>query len=648
MSLRPGAAPLRERIGAGMLRVLVGLSRGQKRRILLLVDIAVINLALVLALALALNRLLSGGDLRQSWLLFPALSLTGAAVAWGLGLPKTKLNAYDWNAIVRTAMFAGLMMVAGLATDRIWASTVPAATFYTFGILLFTISVLNRIGMLHVVLWIYRRQVPQRRVLIYGAGATGMQLAAALSTHDAIEAVGFVDDSRALRGLTVSGLPVHASSDLKRLIVSRRIDRVLLAMPQLPRHKLSALALRLQGLGVDVHVVPSFAQLAGEQELLRRIEPVSVEGLIGRAQVKDDLPGAQDTFAGRTVMVTGAGGSIGSELCRQLIGCGPRRIVLFDLSEVALYRIDRELRDLTVQGGPQIVARLGSVCDARTVRRVIAETGVTTILHTAGYKHVPLVEDNPLTGLENNVIGTRTVADAARELRLEHFVLVSSDKAVRPKNMMGASKRMAELIVQDLATRADATRFSMVRFGNVLGSSGSVYPLFQEQIEKGGPVTVTHDQVTRYFMTIPEAARLVLTATTFARGGDVFVLDMGDPVLIRRLAATMIEGAGLTVRDEANPDGDIAIVITGLRPGEKMHEELLIGADRLTTPHPKILRAQESYLSEIEVATMLRELQAAVEASDAQMALRCVLRWVQDNAFDKVGGTELASTQGSR
>lgn len=631
--------------GAWLLRLIEAMSRPTKRRLLLVADLLVINLSLLIAMSLSLNRLLVPEELARVWTVFPVLTLIGGAMSWALGLPKIKLNAYDWHATLRTALFAVLMTVAGLALDRLLPTLLPASLFYTFGLMLFTISVLGRIAMLHVVLWIYRRKVEQRRVLIYGAGATGMQLAAALATHDTIEAVAFIDDNPALRGLTVAGLPVYGPGELPGLIESKRISRVLLAMPQLSRHKLSLKVLKLQALKVDVHAVPSFAQLVGEEELLRRIEPVSLESLLGRAQVHEELPGNEGTFGGRSVMVTGAGGSIGSELCRQLVACKPSRIVLFDMSEPALYQIDRELTALTGPGGPQIVARLGNVTDARTVRRVIAENAVTTILHTAAYKHVPLVEENPLAGLENNVMGTRVVAEAARDMKLEHFLLVSTDKAVRPKNMMGASKRMAELIVQDLATRPGRTLFSMVRFGNVLGSSGSVIPLFEEQIARGGPVTVTENDVTRYFMTIPEAARLVLTATTFARGGDVFVLDMGAPVPIRRLAEVMIESAGLTIRSDENPQGDIQIVLTGLRQGEKLHEELLIGADRLTTPHPKILRAQEEYLSEIEVANMLRDLSAGLEASDLKAVRRTVLRWIPDNAFDEIPAGLVFTTQ---
>jgi FlaA1/EpsC-like NDP-sugar epimerase len=633
---------LSNRFWSRTFRLVRDLSRTRKRLVFLLIDLIVLNLALTVALSVSPH---DRPPLLETASLFVALTGFGAAVSWGLGLPKIKLNAYDWSAILRTAILAVAVPLAGVTLAASWGLGIPASIFYFYALTLFTVSVLGRITLLHIVLWLYRREVEQRRVIIYGAGATGMQLAAALSTHDAIDPVAFVDDNPALHGLTVSGLPVHPPTDLKRLIERKRVDRVLLAMPQMPRHKMTLLVTKLQTMGVDVHAVPSFAELVGEAELLRRIEPVSVEGLLGRAQVNNDLPGAEQTFAGRAVMVTGAGGSIGSELCRQLLGCGLARLVLFDVSEASLYQIDRELRDLVGPDGPQIVSRLGTVTDVRAVRRVIAQYGVTTILHAAAYKHVPLVESNPLVGLDNNVVGTRVVAEAARDMKLEHFVLVSSDKAVRPKNMMGASKRMAELIVQDLATRATATRFSMVRFGNVLGSSGSVFPLFQEQIAKGGPVTVTHDEVTRYFMTIPEAARLVLTATTFARGGDVFVLDMGAPVSIRKMARQMIIAAGYTVRDSSNPEGDIEIRVIGLRPGEKLHEELLIGADRVTTPHPKILRAQEAYLSEIEVANMLRDLQAALETSDDSAARRVVLRWIADNALDDAEGTVVFTAQ---
>jgi FlaA1/EpsC-like NDP-sugar epimerase len=314
-------------------------------------------------------------------------------------------------------------------------------------------------------------------------------------------------------------------------------------------------------------------------------------------------------------MVTGAGGSIGSELCRQLVGTAPAHIILFERSELALYQIDRELRPLADAAGISVTTRLGSVTDSRRVAEVMAETGTEIVLHAAAYKHVPLVEENELEGARNNVLGTQVVAEAAIAQGCERFILISTDKAVRPTNIMGATKRVAELVVQDLQTRASSTKLSMVRFGNVLGSSGSVLPLFEQQIRRGGPVTVTHPEVTRFFMTIPEAARLVLLAGAYATGGDVFVLDMGEPMKILDIARRMIELSGRSVMEDGT--GDIEIKITGLRPGEKLYEELLINDDSLrATPHVKILRAEEVILSQIEIASILRELKRILRSAD--------------------------------
>ncbi|MEC7964184.1 MAG: polysaccharide biosynthesis protein, partial [Pseudomonadota bacterium] len=316
----------------------------------------------------------------------------------------------------------------------------------------------------------------------------------------------------------------------------------------------------------------------------------------------------------------------------------PSHLVLLDHSELALYSIEKELQSIAPD--LPITAILGSVCDRKMMESLLQQNQIEVVLHAAAYKHVPMVEKNEIAGLQNNVMGTKTLADAARLAGVERFILVSSDKAVRPTNIMGASKRLAEMAVQDLATRSDGTMFSMVRFGNVMGSSGSVIPLFEEQIARGGPVTLTHNDVARYFMTISEAARLVLLAGTFSRGGDVFVLDMGDLVPIRRLARQMIEGAGFEVRDEGNPDGDVEIKVTGLRPGEKLIEELLISPDMLTTPHPKILRAQEGLLSEIEIATALKDLRLAIEENDASAARDVIKRWVEtQEEADREGTT---------
>jgi len=501
-------------------------------------------------------------------------------------------------------------------------------------------SVSGRMFMRQFLLHIYRKGSDRMRVLVYGAGQTGQQLAAALRTDDAVQPVAFVDDNPTLQSLVVAGLPVYAPSKIQELIDNEAIDRVVLAMPSSSQTIQARIAHKLRQLGCEVHSLPSFATLVGEGELNTRLAPVSLGDLLGRSRLEHELPTVSDTYSGRHLLITGAGGSIGSELCRQLISCKPERIVLLDHSELALYTIAKELNELTCDIHVEPV--LGSVCDRELVDQVFASHKIDVVLHAAAYKHLSLVETNEIAGIDNNVFGTKTIADAARAAEVERFILVSSDKAVRPTNVMGASKRLAELVVQDLSTRSDKTLFSMVRFGNVLGSSGSVIPLFEEQIARGGPVTLTHGEVTRYFMTISEAARLVLLAGSFARGGDLFVLDMGDPVPIRKLARQMIEGAGLTVMDNENPGGDIEIVEIGLRPGEKLHEELLISPDMLTTPHQKIMRAHEGFLSELEMANALKDLRQAISTRDPHAARTVIARWVERYEESQSGEAQIS------
>jgi len=471
-------------------------------------------------------------------------------------------------------------------------------------------------------------------VLIYGAGRTGRQLAAALARDATIRPVAFVDDDPHLQSLTIEGLRVHPARDIDALTARHDIRRIILAMPSATQGQRERLGRALQETGCDVHALPSFADLVTRNaRTLFDSRPVDPATLLGRDAVEGDLSGVTDIYAGRRILVTGAGGSIGSELCRQLVRCDPATLILMDHGEHVLFEIERELR--TLAPDLDILPILGSVCDAALVNVLMSAKKIDVVLHAAAYKHVPLVESNAIEGMRNNVIGTRTVANAARESEVERFILVSTDKAVRPTSVMGASKRFAEMIVQDLATRSERTRFSMVRFGNVLGSSGSVIPTFADQIARGGPVTLTHPDVTRYFMTIPEAVRLVLMAGTFARDGDVFVLDMGQPVSIHDIARRMIEVSGYSVRDAANPNGEIAIEITGLRPGEKLHEELLIGSDMLTTPHPRILRAQEGHLSEIELAKALRSLSEAIETRDVALLRTILAQWMEHTEPDE-------------
>ncbi|WP_417209292.1 polysaccharide biosynthesis protein [Antarctobacter sp.] len=614
-------------------KLVMALSRTQKQMLFILMDATVVPLTMIAALAL-----LAPGTTDRTALLaiLPmVILLTGTAVGagWWLGLTRITLNAYEMRGVIRTATYAALLGVLGLALNMVMGIGLPVGAFVIFALLLLVVSASWRIILRQVTLNIYRHGKDRMRVLIYGAGQTGQQLVAALRHDDAILPVAFIDDNPTLQSLIVSGLRVHAPSSLKKLVLEKDVDRVVLAMPSISQPALARIAHKLRHIGCEVHALPSFAAMVGEGEIRKQVTPVSIQDLLGRSRLESELPGVSHVYSGRRILVSGAGGSIGSELCRQLIACKPDCVVLVDHSELALYNIDKELRD--IGDGLHIVPVLGSVLDERLMRDVLVANDIDVVLHAAAYKHLPLVETNVLSGLRNNVLGTKILADSARSAGVDRFILVSTDKAVRPTNVMGASKRLAELVIQDLAARTPGTRFSMVRFGNVLGSSGSVIPLFEEQILRGGPVTLTDPQVTRYFMTISEAARLVLLAGSFARGGDVFVLDMGDPVPIRKLARQMIEGAGFAVRDDDTPNGEIEIQITGLRPGEKLHEELLISPDMLTTPHTKILRAQESFLSEFEMATALKDLRQAIETHDEGAARAVISRWVEQAELDE-------------
>ena len=604
---------------------LLALTRGQKRLILLASD----ALSAMVVLVVAPLLILGGQDMALRALIPYAAAILPLAVGLTLhlGLHRIKLNAYQLPSLLDSALVATALGFAGLTVSIMPVHPLPAPVFLIMSMLFLILSVSSRLTMRSILLWIYGKKRVRKRVLIYGAGQTGQQLAAALATDSAIQPVAFVDDNPTLQGLTIGRLLVYSPQSVPELMRTKRIDRVVLAMPSVSHPVQARIAGRLRAMGCEVHVLPSFADLMQSGEFVKQIVPVELSDLLGRNRLEEELPGVSDAYTGRRILVTGAGGSIGSELCRQLLGCKPASLVLLDHSEVSLYTIERELSEIA--DDIEITPVLGSVCEASLVRHVLAEQKIDVVLHAAAYKHVPMVERNIIEGVRNNVLGTKILAEEARAAGVERFTLISTDKAVRPVSVMGCSKRLAEMIVQDLATRPTATRFSMVRFGNVLGSSGSVIPLFQDQIARGGPITLTHGDVTRYFMTIPEAVRLVLLAGTFTRGGDVFVLDMGEPVPIRKVARQMIESAGYTLRDAANPDGDIEIEITGLRPGEKMHEELLIGSDMLTTPHPKILRAQEGHLSEIEMASALQSLRRVIDARDLDGLSMLLARWVE-------------------
>lgn len=610
-------------------KIVIALSRQQKRIIILGVDLLLIALSFVLAKAIIMQPASLLDNPGASAMFVLALLCSGALATVLQGLHKVKLNAYQMQGVMESAIVALTLMVTGTLLSYIDA--IPGGTpqlFIVVGMTFLILSVAARLLMRQVLLRIYASGTQRKPLIIFGAGQTGQQLAMALATDDSVEPVAFVDDDPRLQGLTVAGLRVYPPSDLMKVIKRRGVQRIVLAMPSASRNQRADITRRLSRTGCEVHALPSFADLvANNARNLSDTRPVNINDLLGRDQMEEELPGVSDTYLDRSIMVTGAGGSIGSEICRQLITCRPSRLILVDHSELALFEIDRELRSYCKN--VEIVPILGSVCDKSLVEAAITDNGVNIVLHAAAYKHVPLVESNALEGIRVNVFGTKIVADAAKAAGVERFILVSTDKAVRPSSVMGASKRFAELLVQDLATRSQTTRFSMVRFGNVLGSSGSVIPIFHEQISRGGPVTLTHADITRYFMTIPEAVRLVLLAGSFARGGDVFVLDMGKPVPVRDLARKMIESAGFTVKDAKHPEGEIEIKITGLRPGEKLHEELLIGSDMLTTPHAKILRAQETRLSELEMANAIQSLRQALETRALDVMHQTLEKWIE-------------------
>lgn len=484
----------------------------------------------------------------------------------------------------------------------------------------------------------FRSSVPRTPVIIYGAGEAGAQLVNALRYSTEFEPVAFVDDNPRLWGSVVLGLKVRAPFKLSRLIARHEAGLILLALPSTSHRRRRDILEALAGLPVRVMALPTLAELTSGARRIDEFRDIDVEDILGRDSVQPNEALLRARVADKVVMVTGAGGSIGAELCRQILALRPRRLVLFERSEYALYRIEQELsamlanmenRSVPVRArgeeGIELVPLLGSVSHRRRLQVAMERFGVRTVYHAAAYKHVPIVEHNPIEGVRNNVFGTLYAAEAAIAAGVETFVLVSSDKAVRPTNVMGATKRLAELILQGLAGEATTTRFCMVRFGNVLDSSGSVVPLFREQIRKGGPVTVTHPEVERYFMTIPEAAQLVIQASAMAQNGDLFLLDMGEAVRIYDLARRMIRLSGLDVRDEEHPDGDIEIRFTGLRSGEKLREELLIGADDLPTEHPMIRRAREGHPPWPAIRDCLDRLDAAARDFDYP-ATRAILR----------------------
>ena len=586
----------------------------QRRLLLMALDALLLALAVWLSFWLRLahpwpSRLLVVG----TWL-FPAALLIGLLVFVFSGQYKGLSRYVGSRALYELSARTGLitLLLAGLGWSMGWPAP-PRSSWVLFWFLLTGLSGALRFALRDVLLgWQRRGQASSTAVVIYGAGAAGAQLAGALRFGHHHSLLAFVDDNPQLWGRSLAGVDVLPPQDLPRL----QAEQVLLAMPSLQRAARKRIVDQLQALGLAVLQVPSIEEITSGKARIDSLRPVAIEQLLGRdpASAQPELLGGG--IRGKVVLVSGAGGSIGSELCRQILCQAPRKLLLLERSEPSLYAIEQELQ----RGGVELVPLLGSARDRVLVDWVLRQHGVEVIFHAAAYKHVPMVEANPLAALGNNLLATQVMATAAIAAGVERFTLISTDKAVRPTNVMGASKRAAELVVQALA-QGSSTCLSMVRFGNVLGSSGSVVPLFRKQIASGGPITLTHPEIVRYFMTIPEAAQLVIQSAVLARGGDLFLLDMGEPVRIKSLAEQMVRLSGLSLRDAAHPEGDIEIVCTGLRPGEKLYEELLIDAASEPTAHPLIFRASEPGLPLEELWPLMQYMEAAIARHDIPAAL---------------------------
>jgi FlaA1/EpsC-like NDP-sugar epimerase len=588
---------------------------------MILADAIAFPIALYTALILKFDRFdaVTADDMP----LFVIAALSAVAINPSFGLYRSVVRFMGSQVMINSVAAVGLSAaVIALADRGVLGLRTPWSVFVVY----FGAALLYVAGSRFLVRFLFARMRSRRaesRVAIYGAGDAGAKLSSLLLADQVYEPVAFIDDKRAIQGSYINGIRVAPSSALPELVRERRIDRILLAMPSASHRRRRQILATLEPLGLHVQSLPDLSEIIAGRARIDDLREVDVNDLLGRDPVPPDAGLFESCIRGKSVLVTGAGGSIGSELCRQILRVAPKRLVLFEMSELALYTIERELSELAKRHGlnAEVIPLLGNAHHRHRVREVLASYDVQTVYHAAAYKHVPIVEHNVVEGIHNNVISTWYTAEAAMNTGVEVFVLISTDKAVNPANVMGATKRLAELVLQALQKRSATTKFCMVRFGNVLASSGSVVPLFRDQIRDGGPVTVTHPDVIRYFMTIPEAAQLVIQAGSMAKGGDVFVLDMGRPVRIDDLARRMISLMGFTVRDAETPDGDIEIKYTGLRTAEKLFEELLIGSNVTGTEHPMIMRAIEHSLTWDKMQQILNEMLVALASFDCRRAL---------------------------
>jgi len=620
-------------------QTILALPRSTKRALAVLVDSCLCILTIWLAFCFRLNDwvTLTGGQL----LTIPVSLVIALPIFITMGLYRAIFRFLGWSAFI-TVIKA--ITIYGLAFMAIFTAISFPGIPRTIGImqpLLLLLAIgLTRFMARYFLSEAYKRilrQNTQTNMLIYGAGSGGRQVAGALSGSADFKVVGYLDDDKSLHGSLIGGVAVYNPEKIVELSARLNVRTILLALPKIDRPRRNEILEQLRGARVAVRTVPDLNALAGGQAEFTDLQELDIEDLLGRTPVQPDQALLERNIRGRVVLVTGAAGSIGSELCRGLARLKPAALLILDQNEYGLYALENELLGNNPDTGLQIVPLLASVCDELRIQKIMETWQPNIVYHAAAYKHVPLVEKNPVEGVKTNILGTVTVARAAIAARTERFILISTDKAVRPTNVMGATKRLAEMALQALAAEGASTVLTMVRFGNVLGSSGSVVPLFRQQIRQGGPITLTHPEITRFFMTVPEATELVVQAGSMAKGGDVFVLDMGEPVKIIDLARRMVELSGLTIRDERNPSGDVSIVTTGLRPGEKLYEELLIGDNPEPTEHSKIMRARERFIEWTMLTPKLRQLSAAAEEGDVEELRRILRELVQDyHPFDGV------------
>jgi len=602
-----------------LIRNIVGLHRRQKQLIVLLLDVVLINLSLWLAFSIRLGHWFIPSE--QLLLVMAIAPVVAVPIFIRFGLYRAVVRYIGlkalWTIIKAISLYALIWGILGFMAA---VEGIPRSV-----ILINWLLALLSIGGLRMwAKWLLSgvdNDIAQNNVLVYGAGSSGRQLVEALVQSREYKPVAFIDDDSDLVGQSINGIRVYSRADILTLVRRYDVQEVLLALNTPSKSQQNQIIDILESCSLHVRILPKVSELAQGKIKIEDLREVSIEDVLGRDKVKPNMSLLHTSIKDKVVMVTGAGGSIGSELCRQIASLGARQLILFEQSELALYAIDKELND---DAKISIKPILGSALDQNRVTQVCQTFGVDTIYHAAAYKHVPMVEFNTSEGINNNVFGTLNCAKAAIDGGVKTFVLISTDKAVRPTNTMGATKRSAEMVLQALADQQSDTCFSMVRFGNVLDSSGSVIPLFRRQIKQGGPVTVTDTDIVRYFMTIPEAVELVIQAGAMARGGEVFVLDMGEPVRIFDLASKMIHLSGLSVKDQDNPQGDIEIEITGLRPGEKLFEELLIGDNATQTTHSMIMKTQEDKLDWSELEPTLNRMQDALAHYD-QIKLRELL-----------------------